>query len=415
MSNIIALKTDKFKNDVVSITIPLQLDEKVTDYNLIASILKRGCLKYKSTKEIWSFLQDNYGSVFDIIITKKGEKLILNFYIQFLDNRYALYGEDLFKQSVDFLKEIITAPLIKDGLFKEEYFLQEKENLKILINSQKDDKDEYSIERAAEICCIGEPYALYKYGTIERLDKIANRDLVILWNKILNESKISFTYCGNIEKQYFENVINDYFGELASNVRDDHSDIPDIKTSLDIDEKEETEKMKVNQGKLTLCYKTGITVRDDTYPGVIVMNSILGGGIHSKLFNEVREKNSLAYYIYSFIEKFKGLMIITCGIDKANYSKAKKLIIEQIESIRRGEITKQEFEFSKRKLKNDLMSVMDYQYYYSDYMSALNAYGLDITIEEIIMNIDKVSINDVVNAAKSIKLGSIFFIEGEQD
>lgn len=415
MDNIIALKTDKFKNCVVSITIPLNLDEKVTDYNLIAAILKRGCMKYKSTKEIWSFLQDNYGSVFDIIISKKGEKLILNFYIQFLDNKYALFNEDLFRESVNFLKEIITAPLIENGLFNEEYFQQEKENLKILINSRIDDKDEYSIERSTEICCRGEAYEIYKYGTIERLNQIENKDLAALWKEILSQNHMIFTYCGDIEKQNFKSIINDCFGNLVNNIRYDDIISPDNKVNLNNKVKEETEKMKVNQGKLTLCYKTGVTVKDDSYFGMIVMNSILGGGTHSKLFNEVREKNSLAYYIYSFIEKFKGLMLITCGIDEANYGKAKDLIFEQIETIKRGEITEKEIEYSKRKLKNDLMSVMDSQYYYSDYVSTLRAFDAKITLEEIIKSIDKVSLKDIIEAANSLKLGSIFFIAGEEN
>ena len=148
MENITIIKTNKFKNNSICITVPLELDYKTTDYNLLAAILKRGCTKYPSTKVSSKYLQELYGAFFDIGISKKGEKLFLNFYIQLLDNKYAIYKEDLLKEAMLFLKEFIDNSLIIDGKFNNEYFQTEKENLKIQIVSRIDNKDEYAVEKA---------------------------------------------------------------------------------------------------------------------------------------------------------------------------------------------------------------------------------------------------------------------------
>ena len=302
MDNINIIKSEKFKNNAISLVIPLELDDRVTEYNLIAALLKRGTKNYPSSKAIWEHLQNLYGAVFDIVVTKKGEKLFLNFYIQCINDIYALEGEALLKEALDFLYEVVNNPLVSEKGFDESYFETEKENLKVLINSRMDNKDSYALERVQEIITEGEPYSIYKYGDIERLQAIKNKDLPSLWQEIYNNSPRFLFACGNID----EKALGDKVSLLSNNTGKEIS-IP--KTSFKGEVKEIKEVMDVNQGKLCLGYRTNTTIFNGDYFGLSVMNSILGGGTHSKLFNEVREKNSLAYYSYSFIEKFKGLLI----------------------------------------------------------------------------------------------------------
>jgi len=303
MENIIIIKTDKFKNNSICVTVPLELDYKTTDYNLLAAILKRGSTKYSSTKVSSKYLQELYGAFFDIGISKKGEKLFLNFYIQLLDNKYAIYKEDLLKEAMLFLKEFIYNSLIIDGKFNNEYFQTEKENLRTQIISRIDNKDEYAIEKAMELCCTGEPYAIFRSGNVERLDQIDNAELVILWNEILENNNFYFSLCGSMEENYAKALVKQVFPVKQFDTK---------KSSIKRLEKKElievTENMNVNQGKLTLCFRSNICLVQGDYFAIAVMNSILGGGTHSKLFNEVREKNSLAYYCYSFIEKYMGIL-----------------------------------------------------------------------------------------------------------
>ena len=153
MNKIVTINSgEKFKNNAVSINIPLALDETITDFNLISQILKRGCKKYSSTKASFAKASTElYGAVFDIVTEKKGEILLVTFYMQFIDNKYAYDKEDVFVEAIQFLSEYINNPLTKNEEFNKEYFHMEKENLKDLIESRIDDKDEYTIERSAEV------------------------------------------------------------------------------------------------------------------------------------------------------------------------------------------------------------------------------------------------------------------------
>lgn len=405
---VICIDSTKFKSNAISAVLPLPLDEKATDYNLIASIIKRGCLKYPSTKEIWKHLEELYGAVFDIIITKKGEMLLLNFYIQFIDSKYVLYNEDILKEAVEFLNEIVNHPIIDNEEFKQEFFTQERENLKILINSRIDNKDGYVIEKAAELCCEGEPYAIYQYGDIDNLESIENRELASLWIETLKNNEFYIIACGNINKEYLKSLASRYF-KFVENNKEKHN----VTIQKEIDYKEKFEKLKVTQGKLCLCFRTNININEGDYFALSVMNSIFGGGTHGKLFKEVREKNSLAYYIYSFVEKYKGLLLVTAGINFDNYKSVTKIILEQVESIKAGDISDIEIENSKRKIINDLKSASDSLLGIIDYIAALRVYGIEDNITDVIYGIEKVTKERIIKSCEKLILGSAYFLYNE--
>jgi len=403
MDNINIIKSEKFKNNAISLVIPLDLDNRVTEYNLIAALLKRGTMKYPTSKAIWEHLQNLYGAVFDIVVSKKGEKLFLNFYIQCINDTYALEGEPLLKEALDFLYEVVNNPLVTEKGFDESYFEIEKDNLRDLINSRKDNKDSYALDRILEIITEGEPYSIYKYGDVEKLNAIKNEDLPSLWKEIYNNNPRFLFACGNIEGK----ALGDKVTLLSNNAGKDIS-IP--KTSFKNEVKEVKELMDVNQGKLCLGYRTNVSIFNGDYFALTVMNSILGGGTHSKLFNEVREKNSLAYYSYSFIEKFKGLLVISCGIDSSNYEKATTICKTQMEEVKSGNISKEEINSAKKKLISDLRTITDSQYSYMDYISALRAYGIQYNIEDIIRELEKVDIDRVVQCANTMELNGVYFM-----
>ncbi|MDP4177035.1 MAG: insulinase family protein [Bacillota bacterium] len=402
---IITIHTNKFKSRAISIVLPLPLNEKTTDYNLIASIIKRGCLKYPSSKEICKHLEELYGAVFEIIITKKGEKLLINFYIQFIDNKYALYNEDILNEVIKFLYEIIYNTIIENEEFKNEYFIQEKENLKTLINSRIDNKDEYVIERAAELCTEGEPYEIFEHGDITLLNSIENKKLASLWLDTINSYELFMVSCGNMDKNILEDLVNKYFDK--KNTKQVSEDIIISKKYIF---KEKFEKLKVNQGKICLCYRTNINIKNGDYYALSVMNSIIGGGTHSKLFKEVREKNSLAYYIYSFVEKYKGLLFVTAGIEFESYDNVKKIITDQIISISIGDISDCEIENSKKKIISDLKSAADSQIGIMDYVSSLRAYDVNDDISNVICGIENVSKDRIIKASENLFLGSSYFL-----
>jgi predicted Zn-dependent peptidase len=176
--------------------------------------------------------------------------------------------------------------------------------------------------------------------------------------------------------------------------------------------KNEVEKMSVNQGKLSLGFRTNTGPSEADYYNLIVYNTILGGGIHSKLFQNVREKESLAYYAFSRLEKFKGLMVVSSGIEIGNKDKAQDIILKQIEDIKSGKISDYEFDSSMNTIETGIKSIMDGQLQIVDfYLSQEIAKNPD-DFQGMIDNIKKVTRQDVVRVAEKIQLDTVYFLTG---
>lgn len=165
--------------------------------------------------------------------------------------------------------------------------------------------------------------------------------------------------------------------------------------------------MDVSQGKLSICYRTDITLIYGDYIAIMVLNAILGGGPDSKLFNEVREKNSLAYYSHSYYDKYKGLLVMASGVDFSNFDKASELSIAQVEDIKNGIISEDEIQNAKNHLINTLKEIKDNQFNFINYLSGMHVYGVLTTLNETMDEISKVDLNRIVEASKNLKLKSI--------
>lgn len=179
--------------------------------------------------------------------------------------------------------------------------------------------------------------------------------------------------------------------------------------------KRETEKLDVAQGKLSIGFRTGITPKDDKYWGLMVANSVFGGGAHCKLFNTVREKMSLAYYVSSQLDKAKGVMFVKAGIEFDNFDKAYNEILNQLELVKKGEITDTEIDASKKTIINSLNSYYDNEGYIIMYYLTERLLGSNNDIEYIKEQVQKVTLEDIKEAAKEIELDTVYFLAGKED
>jgi predicted Zn-dependent peptidase len=263
-------------------------------------------------------LEKLYGASFDCGVTKKGERHIIQFYTEFLSQQYIPDGTDLFTTAFDLLYNIITRPAFENGRFKEDYMTQEKDKLRMLIESRVNDKMQYSVERCLEEVCKNEPYGIYDYGFVEDLEAINSDELANHFNKVLETYPMQVYLAGSVSDRQVDSVVE----QLSKMVRKDLKPLQNGFSAIKNEKaKYVTETMSVTQAKLCLGFRTNIAPDSNDFQALMVYNGILGGGIHSKLFQNVREKASLAYYSYSRLEKFKGLMVISSGIELKNKDK----------------------------------------------------------------------------------------------
>lgn len=400
------INTEKFKTNLcaVFLTFPLEYENATKD-TLIALMLKRGSKNLKTREEITSKLAELYGAELDSGIEKSGDNHVLKFYVESLNEDYLPKKEDLLKQSINLLLDIVFHPNINNNEFNKEYLKQEKNNLEQIINSKIDNKAMYALNRTIEEMYKGKPYGIYKYGYVEQLKDITAKNLYEYYKKLIDTCKIDIFVSGkniNIE-DIKENPIIKELKERKNNY---------IKQGLGSNENNEKvveEKMDIAQGKLVIGIDLKLKEESLRY-AVQVYNTILGGSASSKLFKNVREKASLAYTVSSNYMKLKSNIFIRAGIEIENYDKTLEIIKEQLKDMEESNFSEEDIMQAKRTILSSINNIEEEQdielsYYYGQELS-----DKMMTIEEYKNNIEKVTREEINSVAKSLSINTIYFL-----
>ena len=405
------IETNKFKTNLLAVflTTPLQ-KETVTKNALIPAVLRRGSQNMKTQDEISIALEEMYGASFDCGIDKIGDDQILKFYLETINNEFLPEQEDNFKKAINILLEVVFNPLLENNHFNNEYVEGEKNNLKQVIEGRKDSKALYALERCVEEMYKNNPYSLYKYGNTEDLKNINADNLYEQYKALINNCKIDIFISGDIKENVKEDVFNNENIEKI-NAREAKY-IINNKENRKKEEKQEQEvsdSMDINQGKLIIGLDVLQENDNDKYTA-LVYNAILGGTPTSKMFQNVREKNSLAYTASSSFIRQKANIFIKCGIDIPNYKKALEIIKEQLEDMKKGEFTAANIDEAKNNIISTIKFIPDEQdtelmYYFSQELS-----GYEMSYENYINKVNEIKKEDIIELAKRIQINTIYFL-----
>ncbi|MEN6316918.1 MAG: pitrilysin family protein [Clostridiaceae bacterium] len=406
------VNTDKFKTSSINFFFQDNLiRESVTMNALLPAVMRRGSEEYPKSKDISLQLEKLYGASFDCGVTKKGERHIIQFYTEFLSQQYIPDGTDSFTAAFEMLYGIITRPALVNGQFNEDYLVQEKEILRMLIESRVNDKMQYSVDRCLEEVCRDEPYGIYDYGYVEDLGAITREGLTGHYHEVLETYPLQVYLVGSITDRQADMVI----GYLRRMPRKDIKALRNGFSKKQIAQaRHVTETMNVTQGKLCLGFRTNVAPDSREYPALMVYNGILGGGIHSKLFQNVREKASLAYYSYSRLDKFKGLMVVSSGIELKDRDKALDIILKQLEEIKKGMISTQELEATLKTTETGMKSLGDSQMNIVDFYLSQTISGTNDDFNDVIEKVNKVKPEEVMRIASGITLDTVYFLTAIQ-
>lgn len=406
--DIYRIDTDKFKTSSIHIFFQDNLTrENVTKNALLPAVMRRGSEGYPTLKDISMELENLYGASFDCGVNKKGERHLLHFYTEFLSKRFVPDGTDTFAAGIRLLFDIITRPAFINGVFSDDYLAQEKDKLRILIEGRVNDKMSYSVDRCLEEVCRDEPYGIYDYGFVEDLPAITAEDLTRHYRTVMETFPMQVFLTGSISDSEADRVV----GLLKGLARKDITTLVNgFVKKENIEPRYVTETMNVTQGKLCIGYRTNTPPDSEDYKALMVYSGILGGGIHSKLFQNVREKASLAYYSNSMLEKFKGLMVINSGIEIKNKDIAMETIGRQLDEIRNGNISDREMEATLKSMETGLKSLTDSQINIVDFYLSQMISGTSDSFGDIIDKLYKVKKEDVVRVAQRIRLDTVYFL-----
>ena len=407
------IETNKFKTNLMAVFITLPLKrETITFDTVIPAVLKRGTENLKSQEEISKKLENMYGAGFDCGIEKIGDNHVLKFYLEALNNNFVPEGNDnITKESLNLLLDIILNPLIENNKFKEEYVNAEKNNIKLLIESKIDNKNQYALNRCIEEMYKDKPYGLYKYGYVEDLENINAKNLYEYYLKIINENKIDIFVSGELNKQEIEAIVtnNENIKKLKARNANYITNNEQTEQKEEVNVKTIEDKLDVAQGKLVI----GLDVKLNDYNSkfkVALYNVILGESATSKLFQNVREKASLAYTAGSNYVRQKNNIYIRCGIEIENFDKALKIIKEQLSDMKEGKFTEDDLANSKKYMISGLQSAQDEQDSEITYYIGQELSGKLTTFEEYISEINKVTLEDIKEVGNNININTIYFL-----
>lgn len=400
--------TTKFKTNTIVLKLLAPLNEKDVTYRAILPfILQRGTQDFPTSTRLRQHLDELYGATLNVDLSKKGEHHIISFRMEVANEKFLADSTPLLEKALKLLSDILLNPVTEGGVFKEEYVTQEKRTLKQRIQSVYDDKMRYSNLRLVQEMCKNEPYALHVNGELKDIEEITPQTLFEYYKNILSQDKIDLYIVGDINQQEVEEYVTRYFS-----LKNTPQSIVHSKETKQVVENEVIEEQDVKQGKLNIGYRTNSTYRDDDYYALQVFNGIFGGFSHSKLFINVREKASLAYYAASRVESHKGLLMVMSGIEVQNYNKAVTIIKEQMGAMKNGEFTDQEFDQTKAVIRNQLLETIDTAYglveiVYHNVIASINR-----SFDEYLEGIENVTKEEVVEVAKKVELDTIYFLKG---
>lgn len=406
------IPTKKFKTVriLIRFTSPL-LAENITKRTLLSSLMETNCLAYPTLTDMSQKLAEMYGSSFGISVSKKGNQHYFSINLSMIDEHLLQNKVDLLKESVQFLREIIFSPNIQHGQFDEATFQREKENLQHYFESIVEDKQTYASLSLQELYFEPSPnQKIPSFGTLEELSKETSASIAEYYEQMLKEDIVDIIVLGDVNKEELYNQFDAF--PFLDREMDGKPEIFYQQEPTNL-LREKQEQQPVLQSKLNLGFYTGIYFHDADFFPLQVFNGLFGAFPHSKLFMNVREKESMAYYASSYIDTFRGFMGVQTGIDAKNRERVMQLIHEQIDKLIIGDITDLEMEQTKRLLKNSyLLSLDSNQSLMEKAFLADQLPQSDLSDEQWMKQVDLVTVADVKRIAKKIKLQALYFLEG---
>ena len=383
--------------------------EEAAKNALLPAVLLRGTNHCPDLRAVTQRLDALYGGAVSPLVRRVGDYQTTGLYCGFMDDRFALPGDQVFAPMLEFLRELLLDSPKEKGAFLPDFVESEKKNLISTIESDRNDKRVYTITRLLRKMCTGDSFGVPRLGDPQDVAAITPEELTAHYEKILRTSPIDLFYVGSTPEEEVEAAAK----ALIAGLPREPEKLPPQTRFTPGPSGDYAETMDVAQGKLCMGFTTPITNRDPEMPAMQVCNVVLGGGMTSKLFQNVREKMSLCYSIDSTYYGAKGILLANAGIDFDKETVTRQEILNQLAACQAGDITEGEMTAAKEAIASSLRAVLDSPGSIESYHSTAVLSGMIFTREEYLRAVERVETADVVRCAKSLRLHSTYFLKGE--
>lgn len=404
------IQSEKFKTNKIKVRFSAPMSEKtIAGRVLTASMLETSNALYPTSQSFREKLANLYGANFSTSLSRRGLVHYLDINLSFVRDQFLSRKNVLTDEMLEFLKASLFSPLSNGDAFDAKTFEIEKKNVLTDLEAEIENHFYHTHRKLNDLFYDLSEMRIPRVGTVELVEKETAESSFATFQQMLKEDQIDFFFIGNFNEIAVRDKIQDFhFAEreqpLELMYQQNYSNVT----------RENLEQREVHQSIIELAYHFSAQYGDSEHLPLIVLNGLLGGFAHSKLFVNVREKESLAYTISSNFDIFSGLMRIYAGIDRANRTKTIALINRQILDLKRGNFTDDELEQTKKMLKNSILLAQDRQNTLIEraYMSAVLGKKF-LSLEAWLESLENVRKNEVIKAAQQLKLQVIYFMEGK--
>ncbi len=405
------IPSSRFKTARISVTAYLPLkEEDIAAASLMAQILSNGCARFPRPLDLSRELDRLYGATLGADTDKIGDTLVWRAGIIFVQDKFL--PENIFADCANLLFDTIFAPLCDEGGFDGDNFRREKRIQLEDIEGEINDKRTFARNRCLAAMCEGDPFGIPNLGTAEQVSALSREGVFNAWRTFL---KTAYFRVGVIADEPHDEVYS-LFAERLNNIERGEIYTPkeaELFSSAD-EVKCVSDRMDVAQGKLVLGYEIGGAGEDGDSYRSMVMIDMLGGGPYSLLFNNVREKLSLCYYCAARGLRRKGILMIDSGVEFDNMDKAEKAIGEQIELLCSGDFDDSLLSASKLSICGALGGIYDSQAVTDRWYCDRLFDKAPLSPEQLAERINTVTREDVIAAAKTLKLDTVYRLLGKE-
>lgn len=406
------IPNDLFKTITVvaKLKAPL-LRETVTMRALLPFVLKQGTASFPTEQQLRLKLDELYGAKLNIDCHKKGTNHIIHFQVEMANEKFIPHDTSITDDGLKLLHEIIFKPHVDESGFLDDVVKREKRQLENKINATYDNKIAYANERLIEEMFKGEPYAIKADGYIEDLDAIQGDRLYDYYKQALIEDEFDIYVLGDFDANEMKQKVSSLFSR--NKFETNHQYAHDVTNEKVTEVNKVVEHDKISQAKLHIGYRTHCVYKDEKYSALQVFNGLFGAFPNSKLFMNVREKHSLAYYVASRIESHVGMIIVYSGVETSEYERTYAIIEEQFNEIRNGQFTEAELQNVKDLITSNIKETLDHPNGTIELLYQQIVGEKEMPPEQLMENINRVTKDEVIDVAKQIELDTIYVLASE--
>ena len=403
--------TEKFKTTVLQLYIARPLDADYSQFALLPHVLRRGSADFPDALSLARRLDDLYGASLRVSTHKFGDRHVFGLELELANEQFLPKPSPLLREGLTTLASLLLHPLLESDAFRADYVQQAQEAQIRTVQGIFNDKAYYAQQRAVAEAFRGQPYARLSLGAVDELAAVTPAGLYQFYQQVLAQGQFHLFVSGPIEQEQVRELCEQTFtGRLGQTAATDQTValLAPVETGQTV-----LEKQDVSQGKLAMVYHTGLGFNDPLFPALMVYNGILGGFGHSKLFQNVRERASLAYSCYSSLLPEKGALLVEAGIANDKLVQTQQITAAQLAALRQGDITEEEWDKTIVALRSGLRGLEDRPAYLAVTQLQRMLAGWTLDNEALVKALGQVTLEQVVAVAKAVTLHTVYFLHGQ--